>query len=179
MTTYNGLKGWPSKQAGSKPTEAMLDTAHTFGRVGKQSLAFAMTLRPEGATDGQQKAACITLWGNSGSHHNHRRKLEASGYFKRDMTRAHNEAGHTVYAYTLTPKGEAKAAKLTAARAEATLPTGDKPKGKKAKAKAAKPRKRKAAEVTAPQGEGDAAAEVPAVTAEAPQGDAAVNQPQT
>ena len=47
-----------AKAMGNKPTADMLTTAHYFGRAGKQSLALAMAMRPEGVTAGQIIMAC-------------------------------------------------------------------------------------------------------------------------
>lgn len=166
---FNGLRHWQAAVMGSKPTDAMLATASHFCRVGKQGLAFAMTLRPEGATDGQQKAACIAVFdGSSGSHHNKRRDLEGARYFKRDMNASKGD-GHTVYKYDLTDKGKAfidKAVAVAAAEGDA------KPAKVKAKGKAPAKRKPRPAKVTA-------SVDTQPGTEAAPQGDAVTDQPQS
>lgn len=131
LNTYTAqLKVW-SKQLGGKPTAELLETAHCFGRPGKQSLALAMAMRAEGVTAGQIIMAC------GAPQNNHRRDVIAAGWFKRDMNAAPNDAGHTVYKINLTPKGEAEAKKRVAATEATTLP-GDKP-AKPAKKGKAKP----------------------------------------
>lgn len=153
-------KGWQGKVLGDKPSDDLLATAHNFGRAGKQSLALAMAMRPEGVSGAQIVMAC------GAPQNNHRRGLLASGYFKRDAVPA-NAQGHTVYKITLTPRGEAAIKRRAEAAAKATLATTDKP-----KRKATSKRKGKAKPVTAP--EAPATAEnAPAATPEAPQG----NQP--
>lgn len=134
LTRYNEqLKVW-SKQLGGKPTAELLETAHCFGRPGKQSLALAMAMRAEGVTAGQIIMAC------GAPQNNHRRDVIAAGWFKRDMNQPESPAGHTVYKINLTPKGEAEAKKRVAAT-EATALPGDKPKPAKAKAKGSKKQK--------------------------------------
>lgn len=130
------FKNWP-KAAGDKPTEAMLATAHAFGRPGKQSLALAMAMRDAGVTNGQIVAAC------DAPQNNHRRDVLKRGYFK-TLPAPLSEAGHKVYRIELTAKGKARVAKLEAATNEAAA--GDKP-AKRAKRKAAS----KPQPVTAPQ----------------------------
>lgn len=99
------LKGWQTKVMGSKVTAEQLTAAHALGcRPGKQALANAMYLRADGATDGQVKAACIAQWGGAGSQHNKRTDLANAKLVK--VTKS-KPGTHTVYAMTLTPKGEA------------------------------------------------------------------------
>lgn len=132
LNTYTAqLKVW-SKQLGGKPTAELLETAHCFGRPGKQSLALAMAMRSEGVTAGQIIMAC------GAPQNNHRRDVIAAGWFKRDMNAAPNDAGHTVYKINLTPKGEVEMKKRVAA-AEATALPGDKP-AKPAKKATSKPK---------------------------------------
>ena len=144
------FKAWQAKQLGSKPNDDMLTVAHAFGRPGKQSLALAMAMRPEGVSGAQVVMAC------GAPQNNHRRDLLASGYFKRDNTVPHNDQGHTVYKITLTPKGEAAMKRRYEAADKATL-QGDAPKATK-KAKGTGKRKPK----------GEAPAVAPAVTASEP-----------
>lgn len=153
--------GW-QKAYGPKPTEAQLATAIQFSphrKVGPQTLALAMRLREGGMTAGQQAMACGAPQNNFSGD-----KLK-SGYFKRDMSAGTNEAGHTVYRYVLTPKGEAYVAKRQAAEADEAKAGADKPVKGKVKAKAKKPatRKRKA----------DKAGNEPEAVTEAIQGEAA------
>lgn len=130
------LKGWQSKLLGPKVTAAELAAAHALGcRPGKQALAMAMYLRPQGASDGQVKAACIIQWGSSGSHHNKRRDIVAAK-FVRDVPTVNDAQGHKVYAIALTDKGNKVVADKAAAAAAA------------AAEKAAKPRKPRAAKPT-------------------------------
>lgn len=144
------FKGW-AKSLGSKPGDDLLATIHALGaRPGKQALANAMMLRPEGATAGQIVQAC------GAPQLNKMRELVARKLVTRDMNVAPNEAGHTVYKIVLAAKGKAAVEKAAAA------PEGDAAKP----AKAARKRKAKAAKVAepapqaeapAPQPEGDAA----------------------
>lgn len=96
----NAFKAWP-KQAGAKPTEAMLATAHAFARPGKQALALAMMLRDSGVTGGQIVMAC------GAPQLNKMRDTVAKGLAKRVPISATAE-GHTVYKLALTSKGEGK-----------------------------------------------------------------------
>lgn len=102
QTNYytSAFKGWP-KQAGAKPTEAMLATAHTFARPGKQALALAMMLRDSGVTGGQIVMAC------GAPQLNKMRDTVAKGLAKR-VPISNDAAGHTVYKLALTAKGETK-----------------------------------------------------------------------
>ena len=149
------LKNWPTKLAGPKVTQALLDTAHKLGcRPGKQALAMAMYLREGGASDGQVKAACIAGWGSSGSHHNKRRDIQGAGLVRNKNVGVADANGHKVYTIELTERGKARVAKV-----EATADT----------AKASKPVKVKKAKADKPA----KPVEVQPVTvqAEAPQGD--------
>ncbi len=122
------FKQWP-KLAGSKPSAELLDTIHKLGcRNGKQALANAMYMRPEGATSGQIVMAC------GAPQLNKMRQLRDDMKLIRQVPTPKNEAGHTVYRIELTAKGTAKVAKVAAAPVE-----GDKPAKAKRKAKADKP----------------------------------------
>ncbi len=148
------FKGWQVKALGAKPSDDMLATAHGLGlRPGKQALANAMALRPEGVSGSQ------IVMATGAQQLNRMRGLIAAGVVKREAVAA-NEQGHTVYKITLTAKGVTAIKRADEAKAKATLATADKPKAKKA-------RKAKAVKVTA-----EAAPEAP-VTAEAPAGDTA------
>lgn len=142
------LKAW-SKQLGNKPTAELLETAHCFGRAGKQSLALAMAMRTEGVTAGQIVMAC------GAPQNNHRRDVIAAGWFKRDMNVPANDAGHTVYQIKLTPKGEAEAKKrreaLAATAVDGEAVTKAKPKAKVAKAGGKKAAKGKTKPQATPQ----------------------------
>lgn len=148
------FKGWQAKALGSKPTPDMLAVVHGLGlRAGKQALANAMALRPEGVTGSQ------IVMATGAQQLNRMRGLIAGGVFKREMVAA-NEQGHTVYKMHLTAKGEAAIKRAAEAAAKAAL-DGDKPKAKKAsKGKG----KRKGAKAGTPQ---PVTTEAPAVT-EAP-----------
>lgn len=130
------FKAW-SKQLGNKPTAELLETAHCFGRAGKQSLALAMAMRTEGVTAGQIVMAC------GAPQNNHRRDVIAAGWFKRDMNVPANDAGHTVYQIKLTPKGEAEAKKRREALAATAVDGEAVTKAKPAKVKAKKAAKGK------------------------------------
>lgn len=147
------FKGWQAKQLGSKPTDDMLATVHALGlRPGKQALANAMALRPEGVSGSQ------IVMATGAPQLNRMRGLIAAGVVKRDMGAPANVQGHTVYKLNLTPKGEKVIERATLAAEKAALDGGEAkpPKGKAKKAGTA--RKRKAKVVTAP--------EVPAVAPE-------------
>lgn len=127
------LKNWSTKQLGSKPTDELLNVAHAFGRPGKQSLALALAMRPEGVSGSQIVMVC------GAPQNNHRRGLIAGGLFKREPIPA-NEQGHSVYKIKLTAKGEAAIKRAEEAASKAAL-NGDvkskKPKAKKSKDKPA------------------------------------------
>lgn len=167
-SAYSTLfKGWQVKQLGTKPTDDMLATVHALGlRPGKQALANAMALRPEGVSGAQ------IVMATGAPQLNRMRGLIASGVVKRDMGAPANVQGHTVYKLNLTPKGETAINRAKVAADKAALNGGEtvKPKAKKAKGAATAKRARKA-KVTAPE----AVAEAPAVATEvpAPQGDGA------
>lgn len=152
------FKGWAVKQLGSKPSDEMLATVHGLGlRPGKQALANAMALRPEGVSGAQIVMAC------GAPQLNRMRGLIASGVVKRDNNTSRNDQGHTVYKLTLTPKGESAIKRASDAAAKAAL-TGDaKPAKVKAKAKAKRPPRK-------------AKVDAPAVAAETPANDTAGEQ---
>jgi hypothetical protein len=133
------FKSW-QKGYGSKPTSTMFEQVHGLGcRPGKQALAAAMGLRPEGTTNAQVLLVC----GNP--QNNKRGGLVADGYLKREAV-PNSPEGHTVYKYTVTPKGlkRVESANARAAALEAAgKATGeaDKPKATKVKV-AAKPAKK-------------------------------------
>jgi len=138
---YTGsFKNWSIKALGSKPTADQLEAIHLLGlRPGKQALANAMALRPEGVTNAQIIQAC----GNP--QLNRMRGLIADKLVKREPVPM-TGAGHTVYKLVLTPKGEQRISKarerIAAAEAEANVTAPAKP--AKAVKKAAAKRKPKA-----------------------------------
>lgn len=121
------LKGW-HKQAGSKPTQAMLMVPVLLDkRPGVEALHIAMTLRPEGCTVAQ-----FVLAGSCGPANNYRRALVKSGWFSQTV-----EGKPYAFKLTVTAKGQAKLDKAQVqAEAEATVADVVKPKGKR---KAKKP----------------------------------------
>lgn len=125
------LKGWQVKLLGPKPIAELFTQAHALGcRPGKQAMAMAMYLRPDGATDGQVKAACIIQWGSSGSHHNKRRDICGAGFAKAKPV-VSDAQGHKVYAIALTPKGEGKVKAGAEAKADKPAKAARKPKAEK------------------------------------------------
>jgi hypothetical protein len=130
------FKGWQSKVLGSKPTDELLATVHGLGlRHGKQALANAMALRPEGVTGSQ------IVMATGAQQLNRMRGLIAAGVVKREAVAA-NEQGHTVYKITLTAKGSAAIKRAAEAAEKATLSQAEKPvKAKAKKARKAKPAK--------------------------------------
>jgi hypothetical protein len=162
MKAYADLfKGWQAKALGSKPGDDLLTQVHGLGlRPGKQALANAMALRPEGVSGSQIVMAC------GAQQLNRMRGLIAAGVVKREAV-APNEQGHTVYKITLTAKGANVIKRAAEAADKATLATTAKP----AKAKR-KPRKAKAVTVTA-----EAASE-PQAASEPVTGETVTGEPQ-
>ena len=133
-TTFyaNVFKAWP-KACGAKPDAAMLDTVHKLcAEPGKQALALALMLRPEGVSGAQIVMAC------GAPQLNKMRETCTRGLAKRLPAPA-TETGHTVYKLALTAKGETKVAKANAA-----------PEAPAKKAKGASKRKAKGDKVTEP-----------------------------
>lgn len=129
------LDAWQVNIMGKAPTQKLLDTAQALGlRPGKQALAVAMGLRPEGVTRLQIIAAC------GAPQMNRMTGLEKSGYLKRDMNRPPTNDGrnHYVYAYTVTPKGQAFIDNLAKVAADKAAPKPAKPKAAKPAAKPVK-----------------------------------------
>lgn len=127
------FKAW-QKAWGSKPTSEMLGYVHGLGaRPGKQALAIAMGLRPEGVSNSQIVGAC----GNP--QLNKMRGYISDAYVKRDMTAPANSMGHTVYKLEYTKKGLARVerAQAQAAKLEAAGATSEAVKPGKAVKKAA------------------------------------------
>jgi hypothetical protein len=128
------FKGWQPKLVGSKPAATNLDTIHKLGaRPGKQALANAMAMRPEGVTGSEIIIAC------GAPQLNKMRGFITDGLLKREAVPPRN--GHTVYKLTLTAKG--------AARIKGKAEKADKP-AKVAKPKAVRKPKAKAEPVTEP-----------------------------
>lgn len=126
------FKTWAVKTHGPRVTNDQLALAHLFGRPGKQSLALAMALRPDGATGSQIMFAC-----DGKPQNNHRTGLIQAGLFKRVAPMQAGD-GHTVYKVELTAKGTKRVETLTQRAAEAAQRAeaeaeGDKPKAKPAK----------------------------------------------
>lgn len=157
------FKAWQAKQVGSKPTAEQLASIHNLGaRPGKQAMACAMALRPEGVTAAQIVQVC------GAPQLNKMRGFITDGLLKRIPT-APNALGHSVYKLELTAKGtkriESTAKRLAeeAAKGEAE-PAAKAPRKGPAKAKGAAKRKAKgeAAATETPTSEAGSAAEVAA-----------------
>ena len=168
------FKVWQAKAMGNKPTEANLEAAHMLGcKPGKQALAVAMGLRPDGVTNPQVLYAC----GNP--QNNKRAGLVADAYLKRERA-ARTAEGHEVYKYTVTPKGlkrietnKAREAALEAAAKVAESKPAKvvaKPKGE-AKAKAPKVSKAKGKPTVPPANELPLVEVEPVSVPEAPSAD--------
>lgn len=124
------FKAWPSKLVGSKPTAEMLAAIHKLGaRPGKQALACAMALRPEGVTGSQIIIAC------GAPQLNKMRGFVTDSLLKRvAVSPAGN--GHQVYKLELTAKGKQRIERSEKAEAKAAE-AGSEPADKPAKAKGA------------------------------------------
>ena len=112
-TTWYGVefKAW-LKQCGSRPTAEMLQSIHDLGlRPGKQAIACAMGLRPEGVTNSQIALVC----GNP--QLNRMRGLIDDKLVKR-LPASRDERNHTVYKLELTEKGKARIASAQKRAAE-------------------------------------------------------------
>lgn len=154
------FKAWP-KAAGIKPTADALASVHALGlRPGKQAMANAMYLRPEGASQAQVVMVCGAPQNNKRTElcavKKVARLIDLTGKPCGAHSTVRNEAGHTVYRIELTALGN----KAVTKAATADAPKPDKPKvARKRKAKGDKP-------------QGDAPAPQAAPEATAPQGDA-------
>ena len=121
-TYTDTFKGWDTKRLGAKPSVSDLDTIHKLGaRPGKQALANAMALRPQGVTGSEIVIAC------GAPQLNKMRDFVTDGFLKREAVPPRN--GHTVYKTTLTAKGASRIKAATTK--EAPKPV----KAKKAKVK--------------------------------------------
>ena len=146
---------WQAPLVGKAPTSDLLHTVHMLGlRPGKQALANAMALRPQGVTGSEIVIAC------GAPQLNRMRGLIADGVVKREAVAPRN--GHTVYKLSLTPKGQARVAKAEAAPkpdTEVATPA------KAPKVKAKRTRKAKPAPAATPAVDPQAQAAVDAVVA--------------
>lgn len=161
-----GFKNWSTKHLGSKPTDEMLATVHALGlRPGKQALANAMALRPEGVSGAQ-----IVMMAGA-PQLNRMRGLIGAGVVKRDMNAPVNPQGQAVYKLNLTSKGETAIKRAADLAAKQALDTGDtaKPAKAKVKAKAKRKPKVKAPAVEQVASEPQAPADQPAPQGEADQ----------
>jgi hypothetical protein len=120
------FKTWQSKLVGSKPARESLDTIHKLGaRPGKQALANAMAMRPEGVTGSEIVIAC------GAPQLNKMRGFVTDGLLKREAVPPRN--GHTVYKTSLTAKGAQRI--KGAVKAEPVTPAKPKKVTKKVKVK--------------------------------------------
>jgi hypothetical protein len=122
------FKNWQVKLLGAKPTTEQLDQYHKLGaRHGKQCLAGAMALRPDGVTGSEIVIAC------GAPQLNKMRGLIADAFVKR-LPDGGSRNGHQVYKLVLTPKGlkrvETNTAKAAALEAAGKATSEAKPKGK-------------------------------------------------
>ena len=128
------FKNWSIKALGAKPTADQLEAIHLLGlRPGKQALANAMALRPEGVTNAQIIQAC----GNP--QLNRMRGLIADKLVKREPVPMTGN-GHTVYKLVLTPKGEQRISKARERIAAAELEGAGEVPAKPVKKAAGKPK---------------------------------------
>jgi len=138
------FKAWQGNLLGGKPGNDLLHTVHMLGlRPGKQALANAMALRPQGVTGSEIVIAC------GAPQLNRMRGLISDGLVKREPHAARN--GHTVYKTVLTPKGVKRVA-AGDAKAATAAQAGDVPGDAAGKPKAKRVRKpaKPAATPTAP-----------------------------
>jgi hypothetical protein len=100
----NFFANWPGAQVGGKPSNELLATAFNLGckKHGKQSLANAMALRPNGVTGGEIVIAC------GAPQLNKMRGFIADKLVARIPMADRN--GQGVYKLELTDKGKAKVA---------------------------------------------------------------------
>lgn len=159
------FKAWQAKQVGSKPTADQLASIHNLGaRPGKQAMACAMALRPEGVTAAQIVQVC------GAPQLNKMRGFITDGLLKR-VPQAPNALGHSVYKLELTAKGtkrvELNVKRLAdeAAKGEAE---GEAEAPKKAKAKPAT--KAKGTRKAKAKGDQPVAEQAPSEPAAAPEG---------
>ena len=114
------FKNWDKRHLGPMPATKDLAVIHALGaRPGKQALANAMALRPQGVTGSEIVVAC------GAPQLNKMRGFIADGLLKREAMPPRN--GHTVYKLTLTAKGASR----TKAKEATTAPKAKKPRVKK------------------------------------------------
>jgi len=107
------FKAWP-KQLGAKPSREALAAIHGLGaRPGKQALANALAMRPEGVTGSEIVIAC------GAPQLNKMRGFITDGLVKREALPP--RGGHTVYKITLTAKGTARINNLSKAETKAVV----------------------------------------------------------
>ena len=134
------FKTWP-KQVGNKPSRDSLAAIHGLGaRPGKQALANALAMRPEGVTGSEIVIAC------GAPQLNKMRGFITDGLVKREALPP--RGGHTVYKITLTSKGQQRINK-SAVKAFEAKPAGTPTKAAKKAAKAAAKVEKPAEPVTA------------------------------
>lgn len=139
------FKTWQAKLVGPKPTAEMLHTVHMLNaRPGKQALAIAMALRPEGVTGSEIVIVC------SAPQLNKMRGYVDDAILRRVLVPM-RDGRHSVYKLELTAKGK-QMVERTEKRLAALAAAGEKQAAEKpVKAKAEpvkKPRKAKAKQVT-------------------------------
>ncbi len=165
------IKAWATApvKLGPVPTEANFAVAHAFAPrgAGKQSLGFAMALRPQGMTVDQMLHAALLYDQHTGAPAP--RGTPCRNQFKLPQVCGEIErpagAPRGAIAFTLTAKGKARLdrqAQLIAAKAPAAPTKAAKAKAPKAVKVARKANKAKAAPTVAPTAEN-----APAATAEA------------
>jgi len=116
------FKAWP-KQLGAKPSREALAAIHGLGaRPGKQALANALAMRPEGVTGSEIVIAC------GAPQLNKMRGFITDGLVKREALPP--RGGHTVYKITLTSKGQQRINKATKPVEAAPAKPVKKPKAK-------------------------------------------------
>lgn len=95
------FKNWDLKRFGPKPTAKDLDIIHRLGaRPGKQALANAMALRPNGVTGSEIVMVC------GAPQLNKMRGFVTDGLLKREAFPPRDN--HTVYKMTVTAKGQTR-----------------------------------------------------------------------
>lgn len=114
------LRDWP-KRAGEKPTFDMLRQAHAMGgKAGKAyTFAWAMYLRPEGATKPEVSAVC------NGPQYNKANDAVTAGqlaWLPVEPRGGASGAGHKVYKLGLPVKAKAKVSKPKAKKPEVKKP---------------------------------------------------------
>ena len=108
QTSHYDFSKWSNKACGPRPTVDLINTAHGFGKPGKQSLAVAMALRSGGTTANQVLAMIEAVFNVPGGRpqNNHRTRLIKAGWLNR-LPAVAGDSNHTCYAVELTAKGKA------------------------------------------------------------------------